>query len=592
MIVKLDKETIGKIAAGEVIERPLNIVKELVENSIDAESTRISIEVFNAGIDKIIVKDNGVGFLKDDLKLAFVSHATSKIKDINDIYSIKSFGFRGEALYSIGIISKATIISKREDESVAKKIINNCGLVSEIQNCQGNNGTVIIVEDLFKNVPVRKKFLKSEKVETKLIHNMIEKIALSHKNVSIKYVEDGIEKFSSSGDNNLKNIVYTIYGKEIYDNLLDIDYNYNGIKASGVILRPQITRNNRNDEIFFVNKRYVKSDIFFKAVEDAYREFLMQHKFPFAILNLDIDYDVVDVYVHPQKLEVKFTDTQMIYNTIFDAINKKLKTTNLIVNDTIIDEDVILDIDNKKKEEKIDELKTLDYYIEDVKKEKSDVSNYEKNTVFDKINDKNLNAPKDFFYDLINNFNYVGQIFDTYIIFEYDDKVYFIDQHAAHEKINYEKYINELNMNTVVSQKIMPYIISLTSFQKETVEENIEYFKKAGFEIELFGDNDIIIQAVPYCIIEIGRKELLLDMIDNFSKEKNIYEYESINDKIATISCKSAVKGNHKLLDIEAKKLIEDLFKLNNPYTCPHGRPTVIEFTKYEFDKKFKRIIN
>ncbi len=617
MIKILNEETINKIAAGEVIERPVNIVKELIENSIDANATRIVIKIAEGGIKNITVTDNGFGIDYNDMKSVFLSHATSKINNINDIYQISSYGFRGEALFSIGIASSAYIVSKTEKSNNAYKISNQYGVLSDVLISPGVDGTTVSINDLFNNMPVRKKFLKKNTVEASLIKDMIEKMALANPNISFKYVEDDIEKFSSSGDNNLRNIIYTLYGKEIYDNTFLINNNYNGIKINAIIGKPSLYRNNRNDEIFFVNKRYIKNDMIKKSVESAYKPYLLMHKFPLSIINIDILQDTIDVNVHPQKLEVRFTNENLVYEAIYNTIKNELEKSNLILNDGDYESNPMF-ITKKEDEEEIEisNIKSLSDYDDNnlqktykkenderiynkpyIENKKNNIENNNSKNNNSNNNEKNIpniifNDDKKLKSDILNNYKYVGQVFNTYIIIECKDKIYIIDQHAAHEKINYEKFLMQLNSGIVETQKIMPIILTLTTAEYETVTENMEYFKKAGFHIELFGDKDIIVDSVPLVILSIGRKELLMDMIDNFSKEKTLFGYDSINDKIASISCKTAIKGNTKLLDIEVKKLIEELFSLDNPYNCPHGRPTIVEMTEYDFQKKFKRVVN
>ena len=606
MIIQLDENTISKIAAGEVIERPLNIVKELLENSIDAGATRIIVEIEDGGLDKIVITDNGSGIDKNDLGLAFVSHATSKINNIDDILDVKSFGFRGEALSSIGIASKVSIISKTADSKVGYIVEDNFGEISDIKETASSDGTKVIVSNLFDNMPVRKKFLKSGSVEASRIYDIVEKIALSHQDISFKYIQDGVEKFSTSGDNNLKNIIYTLYGKSVYENVLDVNSNINGIKIVGVIGNTSVTRNNRNDEIIFVNNRYVKSALLTKALEEAFKPYLMQHKFPLAVLNVIVTNGLVDVNIHPQKLDVRFSDESKIYTAMFDSVSNVLSNASLIHHEHI-DDSIVEFNDNKNSIIEPKPYKAVEINIDDIKSYKeTKESNDNANKIDDNIKaisndnlkqqnlfDELLNNGSELIKDTLskNEYHYIGQLFKTYILVEYNNKFYIIDQHAAHEKIYYEKFMKELNSQDVISQKIMPLVITLNSIQHQVLEENVMYFKKAGFDIDFFGERDIIVNSVPFNILDIGKKELLLEMIDDFSKNKSLAGYDSINDKIATIACKKAVKGNNVLLDVEAKQLIDDLFSLENPYNCPHGRPTIIEFSKYEIEKKFGRIV-
>ena len=703
MIKVLDITTINQIAAGEVIERPVNIVKELIENAIDAHATRISIEIENGGIDRIVVKDNGDGFEKEDILLAFEPHATSKIVKIDDLNTIFTYGFRGEALASISLVSKVTLITKQRTDTNAYQIISDNGKLSDIVETSAQDGTKIIVDDLFGKIPARKKFLKSSSIEAAKIYDIVEKISLSRKDISFKFVSDGRERFSTAGNNKLSNIIYTLYGKDITDNLIDVDKEINNIHISGVIGKPQITKNNRNDEIFFVNGRYVKNEILHKAVEEAYKEYLMQHKYPFAVLNIELDGKLIDVNAHPQKTEIRFSNTLDIFSIVKNIVSQSLKQI-VLINTQSIDQNVWTNqaveksqavgtnqivgakqnvgerqnvgvsqhvgavsdrpynrSDNSYKEsvspqgEKqnvgknqkvgakqcepasidISDLKSLkeldDESIDEADDAYMSFDNNEfitskkatQKSLYEYFNDEEQPVAAKFAYpqeewakftspqevgakftnlqevgakqcepsSRNHSYTYIGQLFNTYLIFELKDKVVFVDQHATHEKINYEKFIDLINNNSVKTQKIMPIVITLNAFQYNCVKENINDFRAIGYDIEFFGDKDIIVEGVPLNLIEVADKNFLIEMIDNFSKDNDLSHYDSIKDKIATMSCKASIKANQVVSDTEAYNLIQQLFTLKNPYNCPHGRPTMIEFTKVEFDKRFKRIV-
>ena len=711
MIKVLDITTINQIAAGEVIERPVNIVKELIENAIDAHATRISIEIENGGIDKIVVKDNGDGFEKEDILLAFEPHATSKIVKIDDLNTIFTYGFRGEALASISLVSKVTLITKQRTENHAYQIISDNGKLSDIVETSAQDGTKIIVEDLFGKIPARKKFLKSSSIEAAKIYDIVEKISLSRKDISFKFVSDGRERFSTAGNNKLSNIIYTLYGKDITDNLIDVDKEINNIHISGVIGKPQITKNNRNDEIFFVNGRYVKNEILHKAVEEAYKEYLMQHKYPFAVLNIELDGKLIDVNAHPQKTEIRFSNSLDIFSIVKNVVLQSLKQI-VLINTQSIEQDeqqhvgAVSDRPYKRSDNSYKESVSLQGEKQNVgKNQKVGVSHHvgavsdrpykrsdnsykesvspqgEKQNVgkdqkvgakqcepasidisdlksLKELDDESVDEADDAYisfdnnefitskkatqkslYEYFNNeeqpieakfaypqevgakfsnlqeleakftnlqevgakqcepasrkhsYTYIGQLFNTYLIFELKDKVVFVDQHAAHEKINYEKFIDLINNNSIKTQKIMPIVITLNAFQYNCVKENINDFRAIGYDIEFFGDKDIIVEGVPLNLIEVADKNFLIEMIDNFSKDNELSHYDSIKDKIATMSCKASIKANQVVSDTEAYNLIQQLFTLKNPYNCPHGRPTMIEFTKVEFDKRFKRIV-
>ena len=639
MIKILDNLTISQIAAGEVIERPVNIVKELVENAIDANATRITIEIENGGIDKIVIKDNGDGFDKVDIPLAFVPHATSKLTKIEDLNDIYTYGFRGEALSSISLVSKVTLTTKKRDSLKSFQIISDNGVVSDISETSGTDGTKIIVEDLFKNIPARKKFLKSASIEAAKIYDIVEKISLSRKDISFKFVSDNRERFSTPGNNKISNIIYTLYGKEVSDNLIDIDTIVNDVHITGVVAKPIISKNNRNEEIFFINGRYVKNDILYKALEEAYKEYMMQHKYPFVILNIELDGTLIDVNAHPQKIEIRFSNKLDIFTILKTAVAEVLRNNVLINNQSVGAESVNVGADIIRPSSgevhdpvsiNINDLKSL-YEIDN-----EDQISFDKNiNPVDSNDDEislfaNLSKTKttqkslyEYFNDIDQTvdvganshvgakftsptassdnicpkpntnkqYTYLGQLFNTYLIFELKDKVVFVDQHAAHEKINYEKFMDMINKDSIKTQKIMPMVINLNAIQYNCIKENIDEFRSIGYDIEFFGDKDIIVEGVPLFLLEIADKQFIVEMIDSFSNDNDLSNYDSIKDKIATISCKASIKANQKINETEAYNLIEQLFSLKNPYNCPHGRPTMIEFTKVDFDKRFKRIV-
>lgn len=600
----LDENTINKIAAGEVIENPSNIVKELVENSIDSGAKNIEISIKDGGIKEIAVRDDGIGFEYDDIKLAFYKHATSKLTKLEDLYDITSYGFRGEALSSIAAISEVSLISKNIKSDIGYKYVISYGKEIDLEEEASNKGTTIIIRNLFENVPVRKKFLKSIQKEQSNVYDIVIKLAYTRPDISFKFIVDGSVRFSTSGDGKLKNILYTIYGKEVYDNLIEVNDDIRGIVISGYIARPIVTRNTRNDEIYFINGRYVKNKIINKAIEEAYTEYLMQHKFPLVCLTVKVDSSTVDVNVHPKKEEVRFSNDDVIYYAVYNAIYNTLKKSNLIHNESlftyddedekneIVDNVLIDDSETLQKKEDINELPTLKDFFDKKSESSINIGN-----LFNKFESKEKttnNIKEETFIQktLSDDHRYIGQIFDTYILVEYEEKLYIIDQHAAHEKINYENLMRRYKENNIASQKVFPSImLKLTPVQYAEVEKNLEYFNKLGYEIELFGDNDIKVEAVPYNIPNISKKELLLEIIDSFASEDKKENYQSIIDRIASISCKKAIKAGRVLTEIEVKNLLRELFKLDNPYNCPHGRPTIISLSKSEFEKKFGRIV-
>lgn len=609
----LDNQTINKIAAGEVIENASSVVKELVENSIDANARKIQIEVRNGGIDYIKVSDDGEGIEKEDILDAFKEHATSKLSSIKDLESITSFGFRGEALPSIAAISDVSVITKSvksiDSYGYSCDVLDNKS--GEIKEVASNIGTTIIVRNLFKNVPVRKKFLKDYAKENSYIVDLVMKTALANPHISFSVKVDGRDRFLTKGDGDQKAILYSIYGKDVYDNLIEIDKSFDDIVIKGLIAKPAITRSTRQDEIYFVNHRYVKNKTISNAVENAFSAYLMQHKYPLCVLNIDIDGKNVDVNVHPRKLEVRFTSEERVYYVVFNAIDEALKKSILILEEHI-DYDVeasIEEADAEKDKESsdisvgpkdFDALPSLGDILDKKVESSIPIGNIYKR--FDEIeflkkrslkaHDSKTHEESFITKTLTDNHKYIGQVFDTYILVEYEEKLYIIDQHAAHEKINFEKLMRQFNEGKVDSQKIFPSIVlKLTPLQYSAVENNIEEFAKVGYEIERFGDNDIKVDAVPYNIFNIGSKELLMDMIESFADDKNAEVYSSIAEKIASISCKKSIKAGHKLSELEVKELLRELFKLDNPYNCPHGRPTIISLSKAEFEKKFGRVI-
>ena len=638
----LDNETINKISAGEVVENAASVVKELVENSIDANAKNIKIYISGGGLNEIKIVDDGIGIIKEDIKNAFKEHATSKLDVIEDLDNISTFGFRGEALPSIAAVSDVEIISKsdKSNDLYGYKYSISNKFESELEEVAANAGTIISVKNLFSNVPVRKKFLKDISRENSYISDIVSKFALSNPNISFLLTIDGRQKLNTKGDGNLKSIIYEIYGKDVYENLIEIDAEKRDVKILGFIAKPIIARNLRNDEIYFVNNRFVKDKTVFTAIENAYEGYLMQHKFPFVCLMIKIPGDKVDVNVHPKKIEVRFVDSIDVGFAIYEIILEKLKSINLIHEEKLsyfdnstnnsaydnndikelkanynVDTDNNVDVEEKdikeniddkfnnddRQEEKInisknvDDLPTLsDIFNKKLSKGLSYdnlAANIENSSLHKFINKNFIDVPI-VEKNIIDNHKYIGQVFNTYILFEYDDKFYIVDQHAAHEKINFEKIMNEYKEGKVLSQSIYPsIIIRLNDEEYVAVEKNLKEFNNAGFEIEIFGDRDIKVDAVPYAIFNIASRELLMDMIDSFVDTNNREEYGSIVEKIASISCKKAIKANHELNDIEAKELIKKLFSLKNPYNCPHGRPTTISLSKTEFEKRFGRIV-
>ncbi|MBS4955559.1 MAG: DNA mismatch repair endonuclease MutL [Clostridium sp.] len=657
----LDEHTSNKIAAGEVVERPSSVVKELVENSIDAGSKNITIEIEEGGISIIRVIDDGVGVHNLDIEKAFLPHATSKIKTVEDIYSINTLGFRGEALPSIASVSKLLFRSKPSECDFGKEIILEAGEKLSLTDIGMNNGSVMEVKDLFFNVPARRKFLKSTSREGSLINDIILRIALSNPDISFKLFNNGKKTLHTYGDGKLNNVIRTIYGKNISDNVLPFDYEDETLKVHGYIGKETIARGSRNNESIFVNNRYIKNKTIVAAVENAFKSFSTVNKFPFFVLFIDLSPDSIDVNIHPTKAEIKFKDERVIYKRVFDAVHTALKEdifNSFAVEDKFVNEEIVeeikLDLDTESKSNNIDEPITSnkvepsikDIYnnvtIQDVAKEEDlynklkelnknkAINSYNNNseslnntTVNENTNNSDYYTKNDFApsqanlsnIKQANNFNssttsieittekevnkakfpdlrVIGQFSKTYILAEYLDTLYIIDQHAAHEKILYEKYVKDIESNEIIVQQLLiPCIIDLSLDDYECYKENTEVFTNSGFVIEEFGGNTIALKEVPYFLGKLDAKNFLLSIIDNLKNLGSGKTVEVKLNKIATMACKAAVKANDYLTQIEMEKLISDLRYIDNPFNCPHGRPIIIKFTEYELDKKFRRIV-
>ena len=738
----LSDETINQIAAGEVIERPLSVVKELLENAIDAGSTAVSVEIHDGGISMIRVTDNGGGIAEEDVRNAFVRHATSKIRDARDLLSIQTLGFRGEALASIASVARVELITKTPGALMAVHYQIEGGVEKDFAQIGAPDGTTFIVRDLFKNVPARRKFLKSPQAEAARIQDILEKEALAHPEVAFRYLQDGRQLLATLGNGSLLDVVYSIYGRDVTNQLITVNRAYQrsaltglpAVTVRGFIGKPVITRANRNFELYFVNERFVKNPMIMKAIEDGYRAFLMQHKFPFVVLMIDVNPEIVDVNVHPQKLEVRFSDGMLIYNSVLDAVQNALRQTELIVNtdldnaadgrgahaatstgsgsavpkppvmphvepfekkrveatrevfaealrpqlhpDAAPKEDIYLqgqphtgssgssdglherrseaempcavttpsDTMTAAREQKAtvaERLSTDDVSVtKDIQaaagtsavsvahdvKDATDASaisasSEEKSTVADaalSASSEMVSAPapsassettapapapqkpeqETLFSDRFLSeqartaHRIIGQVFETYWLVEYGDKLYIIDQHAAHEKVNFERMMKRLREKKPASQYLNPPILlTLTADEACVLEEHMSYFEKLGYVISSHGDRDYSISAIPTDLPELGKKELLLEILDELTDEAGMTTPDTIYDKIASMSCKAAVKGNNRLSLMEADALIGELLTLENPYACPHGRPTIISMSKTELEKKFKRIV-
>ena len=660
----LSDETINQIAAGEVIERPLSVVKELLENAIDAGSTAVSVEIRDGGISMIRVTDNGGGIAEEDVRNAFVRHATSKIRDARDLLSIQTLGFRGEALASIASVARVELITKTPGALMAVHYQIEGGIEKDFAQIGAPDGTTFIVRDLFKNVPARRKFLKSPQAEAARIQDILEKEALAHPEVAFRYLQDGRQLLATLGNGSLLDVIYSIYGRDVTNQLITVNRAYQrstltglpAVTVRGFIGKPVITRANRNFELYFVNERFVKNPMIMKAIEDGYRAFLMQHKFPFVVLMIDVNPEIVDVNVHPQKLEVRFSDGMLIYNSVLDAVQNALRQTELIVNTDLDNADGgrgahaaasngsgsklqktpamphVEPFEKKRVEEtreayaealrpqlNPDAAPKEDIYLQgqsrmgssgsreglhERRSENSsgftmkdfDRSMEEKTTAAapapQKPEQETLFSERFLSEQARTAHRIIGQVFETYWLVEYGDKLYIIDQHAAHEKVNFERMMKRLREKKPASQYLNPPILlTLTADEARVLEEHMSYFEQLGYVISSLGDRDYSISAVPTDLPELGKKELLLEILDELTDEAGMTTPDTIYDKIASMSCKAAVKGNNKLSLMEADALIGELLTLENPYACPHGRPTIISMSKTELEKKFKRIV-
>lgn len=660
VIELLDNTTIDKIAAGEVVERPGSVVKELVENSMDSGASSITVEIKNGGIEFIRVTDNGSGISNDDMQKAFLRHATSKIRNIDDLMLVKSMGFRGEALASISAVSKVEVISKTKDCLLGTRYAIEGGVEKSFDEVGAPDGTTVIVRNLFYNTPARRKFLKSESAEGNNIADILEHLALARPDISFSFINNNKTRFSTSGNSDLKEVIYRLYGRDTAKEIVPIEYEKDGIVIKGYLGTPVITRSNRNFETYFINSRFIQSDIISKGIEEGYREYLMQHKFPFCVLHFSMDSKDIDVNVHPAKREVRFGDTKKVFDFVSDSVNRTLHNREMIADCSLSDkendansEKIItkapepfevnrsslksstiapslvaskIEISQKYIEEDIgDDIEALDNTtilddttskdIFDVSFDDDDnasINEFTKNEdtieltqaqivksiVPDiKIDDNTqlsfVNKEKVLSKESRKNYEIIGQIFKTYWIIALNDSIYFVDQHAAHEKVNYEKLMKQAINDDVVSQQLMPpIVVSLSQKEKTILEENISYFKKLGFDIEEFGGNEYSLRSIPYELYLNNPKEMFLEIMQEVSETGLNGEPKVIMDRIATMACKASIKGGMEVSRQEFETLLDELLTLDNPYHCPHGRPTIFSMSKYELEKKFKRIVD
>lgn len=616
-IALLTQDTIDKIAAGEVVERPSSVVKELVENAIDAKSTAITIEIKEGGISFIRISDNGCGIDKDEVPLAFLRHSTSKIRSVEDLLSVSSLGFRGEALSSIAAVARVELITKTPDSLTGVRYQIEGSKEIDFEEIGAPDGTTFLVKDLFYNTPARKKFLKSAQTEGSYIADMVEKLALSHPDVSFKFIQNNQTKLHTSGNGNIKDLIYHVFGREISSSLLPVEFENELFSVNGYIGKPIITRGNRNYEIYFINGRYIKSNLLSKAIEEAYKNFLMQHQYPFCVLYFEFKGESLDVNVHPTKMELRFDNNNEVYQYLCDGLFEILSRKEMIPEVPIVEEKKTAPIVREYKESIPEpfEARRLNQIRESVSKDSPYEMKYpefkpEKRdkaaespvfhaSILDQVkNDKYENITLESISseflskDAKKKHRIIGQLFKTYWLVEYEDKLFVVDQHAAHEKVLYERTMATLKEKEYTSQTISPPIIlSLDSNEILALDKYQDQIKKMGYSVESFGGKEYMINAIPANLFRIDMKDLFIEMLDDFSNLSGHETPELILEKVASMSCKAAVKGNQTLSYSEFDALMEELLNLENPYNCPHGRPTIISMTKYEIEKKFKRII-
>ena len=712
-IAVLDKHTIDKIAAGEVVERPSSVVKELVENSIDAGATAVTVEITDGGKKLIRITDNGGGIEAAQVPTAFLSHATSKIEKVEDLENIASLGFRGEALSSIAAVSQVELITKTPSAISGVRYVIEGGVEQSLEEMGAPDGTTFLVRNLFYNTPARSKFLKSDSSEANYIGTMMEQLALSHPEISFKYIQNKQVKLHTSGNYNVKDVIYNVYGRDMAKALLEVFYENDFMKIEGYAGKPEVSRGNRSFENYYVNGRFVKNNIITKAIEDAYKGFVMQHKFPFVSLQIQMTGNDLDVNVHPRKLEVRFARGAEVYDAIYEAVHNallhrelipvvpvgkeereskvaavsrgavpepfeksrrtefhyegaaestgrssvgnnescysqaaektiltgktaptgKINSSGSLVNSSgcqassVLREQAIYQAKPFSKEEEALFAGTLKEAAEADKK--ADEKAAEDNISAERMNDADNQAETavsvnyeipdksepgqsdsgteypsvggkqlELFQEKLlapesrSRHKLIGQLFDTYWLVEFENQFYIIDQHAAHEKVNYERFVKRFKEQSIESQYLNPpLVVTLNMDEQAKLKANEEYFRKYGFEIEPFGGREYCISAVPTNLYGFHEEELFLEMLDNLGGEGEKDAFDLFTARLATMACKSAVKGNHQMSALEADKLIDELLTLDNPYNCPHGRPTIIAMTKTEIEKKFKRIV-
>lgn len=618
----LSQNTIDQIAAGEVVERPHSVVKELTENAIDARATAISVEIKEGGISLIRVTDNGSGIEKSEIRKAFLRHATSKIEDAQDLPHIHSLGFRGEALSSICAVSQMELITKTQEDFTGVHYQIEGGAECEFSEIGAPKGTTFLVRNLFYNVPARRKFLKQPQTEGSYVADLMEHLALSHPDISIKFIVNGQVRFQTSGNNQLKEVIYRIYGKEVTEHLIDFSLNGKSVRVRGFLGKPEQNRSNRNFEIFFVNGRYVHNDVLQKAVEEGYKQYLMQHKFPFCVLHFEFEPEDIDVNVHPAKMEIRLQHGAEVYAEIAAAIRDRLHEIELIP-DVLLTEEKEQTPQIRQAPEPFEVNRTRMERIQEPVREmvSEEETPYQAKLSVQKIlGDHPVNTTEsDLHHNIIKSAEHIlvekpvqldlfeenfvdvksresyqilGQIFDTYWLIAFKDKLFIMDQHAAHEKVKYERLVKELKNKTVTSQQITPpVVLHLDSKEEQALLSYRDYFTSLGFEIEEFGTGSVAIRSMPVDLYGCEEMEFFREVLDELCENPMKDQPDVILNKLASMACKAAVKGNNSLTFEEVSALLDEMLTLDNPYHCPHGRPTIISMSKYEIEKKFKRIV-
>lgn len=619
----LDEATIEKIAAGEVVERPSSVVKELVENAIDAKATFITVEIKEGGLSFIRITDNGCGIDKEQVRLAFLRHSTSKIRSLEDLMCIKSLGFRGEALASISAVAQVELITRPRGALTGVRYVIEGSKEKLFEEIGAPEGTTFLVRNLFFNTPVRRKFLKSAQTEAGYVATIMERLALSHPEVSFQLIVNNQQKLHTSGNCNRKDIIYHIYGKDIASNLLPVERDECGIGVNGFIGKPLVSRGNRNFENYYINGRYMKSQIIAKAIEEAYKPYLMNHQYPFTVLYLAMDEELMDVNVHPTKMEVRFANGEQLYQTLLGMLRDTLQGRDLVPEVSVHGEktgagekpqapakpDTAPRAPQPFERNRISEIRRsiakdspyeLKYAPRPLPQPEQKIETPEPVTkeqqlaLTDVFREENGYQTGFIEQAKKSNVHVIGQLFDTYWLTQAEDKLYIIDQHAAHEKVLFERNMKTFATREYTSQQLSPPIIlSLSMTEQQALQSNLEELKKLGFEIDEFGGREYAILAVPDNLYNLDAKALFLELLDDMVSQTatQVLTTEMIWNKVATASCKAAIKGNQRISAAEVETLIKELLTLENPYHCPHGRPTMISMSKYEIEKKFKRIL-